>query len=65
MGFLMDGVNNWAHAGGFVGGFLAGLGLSLAEHRDETALDKLLAAAAIVLTLAGFALALWTAFVGR
>src|SRR5213592_2666768 len=64
MGFLMDGVNNWAHAGGFVGGFLAGLGLSLAEHRDETALDKLLAAAAIVLTLAGFALAIWTAFAG-
>src|SRR5438552_5679366 len=62
MGFFMAGVNNWAHAGGFAGGFLSGLGLSLAEHRDETALDKLLAAVAIVVTLAGFALALWTAF---
>jgi rhomboid protease GluP len=65
MGFFMAGVNNWAHAGGFAGGFLAGLGLSIAEHRGETALDTLLAAAAIVLTLAGFALALWTAFAGR
>jgi rhomboid protease GluP len=62
MGFFMAGVNNWAHAGGFAGGFLSGLGLSLAEYRDETPFDKLLAAAAIVLTLAGFALALWAAF---
>ena len=36
----------------------------LAEYRDETPFDKALAAAAIVLTLAGFALALWTAFAG-
>src|SRR6266849_6879406 len=57
MGFFMAGVNNWAHAGGFAGGFLSGLGLSLAEHRNETALDKLLAAAAIVVTLVAFALA--------
>src|SRR5204863_10186688 len=62
MGFFMAGVNNWAHAGGFAGGFLSGLGLSLAERRDETAVDKLLAAVAILVTLAAFALALWTAF---
>ena len=64
MGFFMAGVNNWAHAGGFAGGFLSGLGPSLAEHRDETPLDKLLGAALIALTLAGFALAIWTAFAG-
>jgi rhomboid protease GluP len=63
-GFFMPGVNNWAHAGGFAGGFASGLVLSLAEHRTETALDKLLAAAAIALTVAGFFLALWTAFTG-
>jgi rhomboid protease GluP len=63
-GFFMPGVNNWAHAGGFVGGLASGLVLSLAEHRTETALDKLLAAAAVALTVAGFALALWTAFAG-
>ena len=35
-GFFMSGVNNLAHAGGFVGGFAAGLVLSLAERRAET-----------------------------
>ena len=63
-GFFMPGVNNWAHGGGFAGGFGAGLVLSLAERRAETASDWLLAGAAIVLTVAGFALALWTAFAG-
>ena len=64
LGFFMPGVNNWAHAGGFAGGFASGLLLSLAEHRTETVLDKLLAAAALSLTVAGFFLALWTAFTG-
>lgn len=63
-GFFMPGVNNWAHAGGFAGGLASGLVLSLAEHRTETALDKLLAAAAGALTVAGFFLALWTTFTG-
>ncbi len=63
-GFFMPGVNNWAHGGGFAGGFGAGLVLSLAEHRVETAFDWLLAGAAIALTVAGFALALWSAFAG-
>jgi rhomboid protease GluP len=61
MGFLMPGVNNIAHAGGFVGGFAAGLVLALAERRAETAFDQLLATACIVLTLLGFALAIWSA----
>ena len=61
-GFFMAGVNNWAHAGGFAGGFGAGLLLSLAERRAETTLDWLLASAGIVLTTTGFALALWRAF---
>ena len=64
LGFFMPGVNNCAHAGGFAGGFASGLLLSLAEHRTETVLDKLLAAAALSLTVAGFFLALWTAFTG-
>src|SRR5207245_11577717 len=33
MGFFMPGVNNWAHAGGFAGGFIARLGLALAQYR--------------------------------
>lgn len=61
-GFFMSGVNNMAHAGGFIGGFLCGLVLSLAEHRQETLLDRVLAAVFIVLTVVGFGLALFTAF---
>jgi rhomboid protease GluP len=64
LGFLMPGVNNVAHAGGFVGGFASGLVLALAEQREETGLDQLLATAAISLTLVGFGLAIWSAFSG-
>jgi rhomboid protease GluP len=62
LSFFMRAVNNAAHAGGFAGGLLAGLVVSLAEHRRETALDWVLAAACIAVTLAGFALSLWSAF---
>jgi membrane associated rhomboid family serine protease len=62
LGFLMQGVNNVAHAGGFVGGFVAGLVLALAERRAETAFDQLLAAICIGVTLLGFGLAIWSAF---
>jgi rhomboid protease GluP len=64
LGFLMPGVNNVAHAGGFVGGFVAGLGLALAERRAETGLDQVLAAGCIGLTLLGFLLAIWSTLVG-
>jgi len=64
LSFFMPAVNNAAHAGGFVGGLLAGLLMSLAEHRRETAVDWLLAAACIAVTLAGFALSLWSTFAG-
>jgi hypothetical protein len=60
----MPGVNNIAHAGGFIGGYAAGLVLSLAERRTESTLDWLLASAAIAVTAIGFALALFTAFAG-
>jgi rhomboid protease GluP len=61
-GFFMSGVNNIAHAGGFVGGLAVGLALSLAEQQSETGFDQLLAAVSIGLTVLGFVLALWTAF---
>src|SRR5215470_9144117 len=63
LGFLMPGVNNLAHAGGFVGGFLAGALLGSRERRPERPADDLMAAVVIVLTLASFVLALWTTFV--
>lgn len=61
LGFFMAGVNNWAHAAGFAGGYAAGLLLSLAERQVETLIDHGLAVAAIGLTVLGFALSLWTA----
>lgn len=60
-GFFMAGVNNFAHAGGFLGGFLAGLALSPAERRAEAYGERVLAAGLVLATLAAFALQLWTA----
>jgi len=61
-GFLMAGVDNRAHAGGFIGGFVSGLVLSMAERRAETTVDWMLASAAVLLTAMGFGLALFHAF---
>jgi rhomboid protease GluP len=62
MGFLMPGVNNAAHAGGFVGGYLTALLLGHAASRPERPWHALAAVATAGLTLAAFALALLTAF---
>lgn len=62
LSFFMRGVDNVAHAGGFIGGFAAAYALSLAERRPERALDRLAAVGAIALTIAGFVLSLWNAF---
>jgi len=62
LGFFMSGVNNLAHAGGFVGGLTAGFVLSLAERRAETTLDHLMAGGSGVVTVLSFALALYTGF---
>jgi rhomboid protease GluP len=61
-GFFMAGVNNWGHAGGFVGGYLAALALGHAEGRIERGLDRVAALAAVALTALAFALALWNGF---
>ncbi|HXH83480.1 MAG TPA: rhomboid family intramembrane serine protease [Candidatus Tectomicrobia bacterium] len=58
------GIDNWAHAGGFAGGFVTAWVLSFAERQNERGVDHLLAAAALGVTVLGFVLALWTAFVG-
>lgn len=59
LGFFMSGVNNLAHAGGFVGGLTASYVLALAERRAETTFDHLLAGLCVALTVASFALAIW------
>jgi membrane associated rhomboid family serine protease len=64
LGFFMAGVNNLAHAGGFLGGLLCGLALSFEDQRSESGLDRLLAVACIGATIVAFVLALAAAFRG-
>ena len=62
MGFLMSGVNNWAHLGGFIGGWLAAQALiSKAQYR-EGRLTILIALLCLTLTLLGFVLSIATHF---
>ena len=61
MGFLMPGVNNLAHAGGFVGGYLASLALGPSAQGDR-AWHRAAAAVTVAVTVASFALAITTAF---
>ncbi len=62
LGFLLAGVNNFAHAGGFVGGYLTATTLGHGETHRETPRLHLAATATILLTALCFILALWTAF---
>lgn len=61
-GFVMAGVNNWAHAGGFVGGYLSAMGLGYAEQRHESFTHQLLALGVVALTVIAFALVIFTEF---
>jgi rhomboid protease GluP len=63
MGFLMPGINNLAHAGGFVGGYLLGVVIGHGERSREYAIHHVAAALTIALTVLAFGLALWTGFV--
>ena len=56
MGFFMSGVNNWAHAGGFAGGWLAAEAMPFSSDRREGRLVQVLALLLIALTAAGFVL---------
>jgi membrane associated rhomboid family serine protease len=58
----MTGVNNWGHAGGFVGGYLAALAMGYGERRSERGLDRMAALATVGLTVVSFALAIWNGF---
>jgi rhomboid protease GluP len=60
LGFLMPGVNNLAHAGGFAGGYLAAAALGSVDRRPERGGDRLVAGATLAVTGVCFALALWT-----
>lgn len=60
--FFLAGVNNWGHAGGFAGGYLAALAFGHLERRPERGLDRLAALGAVALTVLSFALAIWNGF---
>jgi len=58
-GFMMPGVNNFAHAGGFLGGYLTALVFGFHEITKENATHRLLAMIALGVTIASFALILF------
>jgi rhomboid protease GluP len=55
-GFFMSGVNNWAHAGGFAGGWLAAEAMSFSDEKRETPAIQVLALALLGLTGVGVVL---------
>lgn len=56
MGFLMSGVNNWAHAGGFAGGWLVSQVMPLGDEKRESPWVQILALLFIGVTAVGFVL---------
>lgn len=54
MGFLMSGVNNWAHGGGFVGGWVSAQLLGSSDDKRESPAVQVVALALLVATAAGF-----------
>jgi len=60
MGFVMSAVNNWAHAGGFAGGWVAAEAMQFSHVRRESIGIQVLALALLALTAVGFCLSFWT-----
>jgi rhomboid protease GluP len=50
MGFVMSGVNNWAHLGGFAGGWASAALMRFEDEKRETPLVQVLALALLALT---------------
>ena len=55
MGFIMSGVNNWAHAGGFAGGWVTAQAMRFSEKRESRGV-QLLALGLLGLTAVGIVL---------
>jgi len=58
-GFMMSGVNNWAHLGGFIGGWIASRILVIRADWHEGRMVTLVALGLLVLTALGFVLTLY------
>jgi rhomboid protease GluP len=63
LGFLMPAVDNLAHLGGFVAGYLTAWGVGHGERSADSGLHRLAALMLVALTAVGFVLSLGTAFV--
>ena len=55
-GFLMPGINNWAHAGGFAGGWVGAYLMGFIDEQRESTAMVLLALAFIAITAVGIIL---------
>lgn len=57
-GFVVPGINNWAHGGGLLGGILLGFLLGYEDRRKESPLQRILSGATVLLTagILGYAL---------
>ena len=55
-GFLMPGINNWGHGGGFLGGWITANAMDFSEDRRESAAVMITCLALIVLTVIGVVL---------
>ncbi len=53
-GFLFPNIDNWAHFGGFIGGYLSAMLLGYREIRAEKAVDRYAALLLLVLTVFAF-----------
>ncbi len=62
LGFFMSGINNWAHGGGFAGGYLTAMLLGYSERRAETYAMKMAALGAVGLTIVAFGIVAWNLF---
>jgi rhomboid protease GluP len=62
LGFVMPGVNNWAHGGGFAGGYLTAMFVGYSEQRSESFTHQILALGCVALTVISFALVIWAGF---
>lgn len=53
-GFVVPGINNWAHGAGFAGGYLSAAGLGYIEIKRENRSHLIAAAVAVALTVLAF-----------
>lgn len=61
-GFIVPGINNWAHMGGMAGGALSGMLLGYHEKSRENATHRLLAGGCVIITVLALAWGLLRGF---